>query len=346
MDSAQKTFATQSLISFKKSFVLLALLSVFGCSSSKKQKEIDFTAKPVMKPVETELGLQLTQVGQNAWPRISTDNQYVLFVSSERYNHTQPQLYELSLSEQKERRITYQDGEVQDPLWSKDFKKVFYGSTTDELKEKPTLLYKSESPFPPTELYESDRVGNDIERVTKQEGYQGMFSWSIERRPKIIFSSYADGRLYVETVDDRGHKSVIEKDPEISFYYPQLKNSLLVAVGKKTKEALGKIYFGKLRTPLTPFSLPEAEYRDLSWVSADTDQILFSSNWKDKSSFSLYILDLKKMCVIELLKTKYNLLQASVSPDGKKIIFISDMSGKKQIYLRDFHPTGLSCDPI
>lgn len=117
----------------------------------------------------------------------SPDGQKVLLICSGREAAPLAQLYELNLATQQERRITWQDGVVGSADWLND-DRVVYSSTTDELKEIPFLNVKLATDNIPSEIYESDRVGSTIERLTHHPGFDG--DVSVDRRSGgILFVS-------------------------------------------------------------------------------------------------------------------------------------------------------------
>jgi Tol biopolymer transport system component len=114
-------------------------------------------------------------------------------VSSNRSSHRQGQIYIFDLANLKERRLTYQDGECSEPFLSAKGQ-IFYSSTTDELKERPSLLNKTTdpAPFASTEIYQSDFSGNEIKRWTDRPGFDGQ-PWMSGQRNDVLFFLRAKG---------------------------------------------------------------------------------------------------------------------------------------------------------
>ena len=143
MDFDSKISITKSLFDVKKNYCpigLIPFLFLLACQSQPSGQLLNkspVTNVNSIAPTATKLGLRMTQVGQNESPRISSDGNLVLFISKDRAAHANPQLYVYDVRTKKEKRITYQDGQVRDPLWSLDQKFIYYSSTTDEIKEKP-----------------------------------------------------------------------------------------------------------------------------------------------------------------------------------------------------------------
>ncbi|MEO0336167.1 MAG: hypothetical protein AAF202_07225, partial [Pseudomonadota bacterium] len=132
----------------------------------------------------------LTQVGVNSKPELSHDGTKLIFLSSLRPTHENTQAYMLDLSEQSEKRITFQDGQVASVVFSPDDSHVIYSSSTDEIKEDSLFIKealqrmsgdedskskKEDSKLfwkaQPLELYSSFLNGTRIERLTKSPQY-------------------------------------------------------------------------------------------------------------------------------------------------------------------------------
>ena len=153
----------------------------------------------------TKLGIKLTDLGNNTLPQFSWDGNELLYLSDQRKNHKQSQLYAVDLGTYQERRLTFQDGQIYDALpFSKT--QVTYSSTTDENKERPRLFYPDLAEiapaasgnsliFPPTEIYVASLQGLSIERLTEQAGFDGLISLNPNWPESILFSKWQEGHL-------------------------------------------------------------------------------------------------------------------------------------------------------
>jgi len=134
----------------------------------------------------------LTEVGQSSQAVYSSDGNRLLFVSADRPGHKQPQVYEKDLVTGHERRITYQNGATMSPRYHPRDPLILYASSTDELKENPTLLYpqpqdqKLPPPYQePMEVYLHHLSALVIIRVTEHPGFDGEARFSNNGRELV-----------------------------------------------------------------------------------------------------------------------------------------------------------------
>lgn len=102
--------------------------------------------------------------GKNEQPYFSPANQKILYVSSQRKFHKNPQIYEFTFKNKLDRRVTFQDGNAQNPIYFEN-NWIVYDSTTDEIKE--AILEKNQIG---SEIYLSDSYGENIYRLTDRKG--------------------------------------------------------------------------------------------------------------------------------------------------------------------------------
>ena len=72
------------------------------------------------------------------------------------------------------------------------------------------------------------------------------------------------------------------------------------------------------------------------FVNPVSKEIIFSSNRGDGTHFNLYTVDLAGLCLKRLTDNADDEILPAFSPDGKQILFTSNLSGKNQIYLMDY----------
>jgi Tol biopolymer transport system component len=162
--------------------ILIVVLPLIGCANKRvqvdelkleKKSTIASDKAPKFVTADPRLGSSITLLGDNTSPSWSPDGEHLLFVSRNRPAHKNAQVYEFDFKTNKERRITYSDGEDSDPQYVLGGNKIVYASTTDELKERPKL-FGNELPTeqnPPTEIYLSDLSGIEIQRLTHHPGF-------------------------------------------------------------------------------------------------------------------------------------------------------------------------------
>ncbi|HVK61500.1 MAG TPA: hypothetical protein VM432_08120, partial [Bdellovibrionales bacterium] len=81
--------------------------------------------------------------------------------------------------------------------------------------------------------------------------------------------------------------------------------------------------------------------RDPAWHPSN-EAILFSSNSGGRV-FNLFIYDIKLDCLIRLTKSESNLMEPAFSPDGRNIVFSTEVSGSKHLFMMDFSRDQASC---
>ena len=202
---------------------ILILYFCFGglaCSSSSKKQvpKVQEVAVAVLEPVSIKAGpfldqktiliKPLTSVGENAEAYFSPDSKKIIYHSQKRPEHMQTQIYELNLTNMRERRVTFHDGEDADGVYAADSNYILYSSTTDEIKEEHEAIssvMKTYAPhliknknqvngldFKPYEIYLSKTDGSQIFRITNSPGYDGEASIN-SKGNKIVFVSTRGG---------------------------------------------------------------------------------------------------------------------------------------------------------
>lgn len=304
--------------------------------------------KDIPKPLPNEyphLGQQLTFIGNNEAPQFSPDGHSIIFASSRRELHTNSQIYELSLDTNKEKRITYQDGDCSSPIYAVDGKKIIYASTTDELKERPALLYVStrNSSLPPSELYLSDLMGNEITRLTRQNGFQGQPAWIETRQTALLFLSYSAGQMSLQKSEAPFLKSspLLTRDKMIASPVATLSTLAWIEHPENSEEMSILI---KRKDKIDSLPLPVAKYQGLTWLDPKEEVLLFSSNLKGTKAHAIYAYHLKKSCLIPLLEVSQSLTDPRPSPDRKKLLYTAQLSNvTKQLFLKEMDLTNVNC---
>src|SRR5690349_15083267 len=97
-------------------YALLLSFFILSCSSKPLKQEAPVVLTPVSTQVPDDfqppVPRPLTNVGENIEAYFSPDGTRLIYRSEKRPEHMHPQLYELELATNKERRVTFQDGEV------------------------------------------------------------------------------------------------------------------------------------------------------------------------------------------------------------------------------------------
>ncbi len=317
------------------SSVLILVCHLVACTSTEKAKEvkpINSATKPA-PPQEIQFGTRLTSNGENFHSRFSSDGLSLIYVSKGRGSQKNQQIFTWSLSESKERRLTYSDGNADLPLFIHQEQKIAYVSTTDASKERPQLFYATKKNSNATnDLFVSDPHGLPIEKLTKLN--QVFTSLDFDGESHFIFSLNQPEDHQIGVVDLKGGSPKIiaqSKDKELIFALQNqrqltvwLEEDPLQPVVLKEKKGAEKT-----RAHLIPFST----VHDLSWWDADRETLLISGKLQQDRLDSVYLLDLRFDCLIPLASTNADLWYPSVNP-AKSLVSITLVDhGTRQIYL-------------
>ncbi len=329
-----KSVAPYSLV--KKALVACGLtIAVSACQSTKTLKPN--SSAPVVLEKVGPYSL-LSQFGINRTPQFSPGGHRLLYVSSNRLSHSNPQLYERNLSTSIEHRLTFQDGEVFDGTYARGGKKVIYSSSTDEIKENPRYLtdaianFKKNSgsglsvlanaaarvdastkdfwgdPLPPTDLYETEINSSTFRRLTKAYAFHGEVSAS-PKSNEIVFAIMNDGHLELFRMNLKTHASrQFFREPNSAVAKPNLADEWpkyspdgkLVVWVHETSVQNSEIWLAKANgSDAHKLIGGDAVYWTPSWSPAG-DEILFSSNRNNPSEYDLYAIKPDGSCARQL----------------------------------------------
>lgn len=128
--------------------------------------------------------------GFNHGAVFSLDGEKIYYVSKNRLDHKNTQIHEYDLTMQRDRRVTFQDGEILSlvPLTNNQ---ILYSSTTDEIKEQP-FVQDPETRYPRSEIYHSDQFGDEITRLTILPGFDGEMLYAPLKK-QMLFTSTRSG---------------------------------------------------------------------------------------------------------------------------------------------------------
>jgi Tol biopolymer transport system component len=304
---------------------------VVGCASAP-------TTNNTPVPSEGAFGLQLTFFGDNEEAEFSPDGKKIVYISGHR-SHTNFQLYELLLSLNHERRVTFSDGDVSTPIYVENGERILYASSTDELKERPEMFYprNSEDP-PPNDLYVSDPFGVRIERLTNEPGNQSQPFLINEN--EFVYLSKTRGLSVLKKMNvNGGGKSIfLKKEDGNLISYVIGKNGLIFWLEKKM---VFRKMPGRKSAPLT---LPEREYQSLSWYDHTGDKLLLSFRQGAMSSVAVY--DLSENCLSTIITADREISHPRVSLKNKKLLLSVSTSGQKQLFLMPLPDSLPTCEKI
>lgn len=170
-----------------KNFLFLAVLVVVcGCQS----KSVSTKAAALNGYPQNVGAAPLLTGGASRSAVYSLDGSKIYFISKNRRDHRNSQVYEYDIGNLSERRVTFQDGEVLSVAGGPE-QKIFYASTTDEIKEQP-FVKDTDPNFPRAEIYYSDPFGDQIERLTETPGFDGEMIY-VDSKKSLLFTSSRGG---------------------------------------------------------------------------------------------------------------------------------------------------------
>lgn len=271
-----------------------------------------------------------------------------MFLSKDRAQHKNWQLYELNLENFREKRITYHDGDCVEADYSPQGNKILYASTTDEIKERPVLVSPSGvSPLPATELYLSDLKGTDIERLTRRPGYEGQFSWvgakqflyNVENNQRLEIHSYVLGR---------GVPSVWQSDTKASLEMPTVDSS-----GTRTAWVIARLDADpdlglKIKGKISSLKIPFQSIQSMQWISGiqKIPLLLMSARKKDEKYLSAWILDPERKCIASVFREPGDVKDLRTGQTQEKLLFTFQSGENSQLFLREFPPLPTDCEPL
>lgn len=281
---------------------------------------------------------QITFQGDNDHPRFSPDGSKLIYSSRARSAHKGAQIYEMDLDKNKERRVTYSDGDAFDPSYLNNAE-IIYASTTDEIKENLFTTKNMNKDFPPSDLYMSDRFGGEILRLTQQPGFDAEALYiSNPITPTILFTSYRGDIMGVYLLDLKHLAvSLISADREKERHFPAATNRFkqIAFIEKDNKTQEQNLMLFTLRSKkLEILKSGEGLYRDLVFAPRAPTRLFYSILRKGEKQYQIESFDLEKKCTQVVFKGTDSLSSPIVSDDRQeRLVFVRNFQDKKQIYM-------------
>lgn len=306
----------------------------------------------------------VTQLGQNENAVFSSSGNKILFISRDRLAHRQRQLYELNLAQRTERRLTFQDGEVLEVTTSPNDGFIFYTSTTDEIKERPALLYPElkNAPLPQTEIYRIQPDEELHERWTNFAGFDGLpfVSQDIGKGAVVTISRWSNDRLillrssvqqprFVPVLDRSGHSIH-------SFTTLDRKGWRAWVEENTTSRASKVVWLKRGQKPLEVLTgfydlrhlrlWNNHEDRGLSNEPTDEAHLLFTARAQIGGPRQAYWLQLQKNCSTILDLGPGEVTSIDLSPDQKSILWTLSQGPNAQVFLDTLQRPTRLCQPL
>ena len=266
--------------------------------------------------------------------------------------HAQNQVYEKDLTSGIERRITFQNGSTFQPHYLLKEAFIIYSSSTDELKENPSLLHpgtadSSKMPFPyqeQMEIYAHSLHGFDIVRLTEHPGFDGearaveandiTFTRALGLKTEILRLNRATRAIheikglgvnptqYVSAPNGKAH-AWIEWDENFAV------SKLHVQKGKDKPLEIGP---DMIVTKGDPSFSPDSKF--LFWAQKEAEGAVYD----------LWIVDLETLCPRRLTQNKEGQRRdPQLSPDLNWLVYTVASQGRSRIARMAFVPPTGSC---
>lgn len=318
-------------------FILSGLCAtLLACQSKPKKTELPAEVDYLKSK---DASVVLSQ-GHNESAVFSLDGEKIYYISKNRNGHRNTQIHEYNLTMQRDRRITFQDGEVLQafPL-EKD--QLLYSSTTDEVKEQPFVV-DADPRYPRAEIYLRDSFGNEIQRLTESPGYDGDMIY-VPGKKQILFTSTRQGTPGLYWLDPETRKvSVFQYD----IARPQ-RNATLSADNKHlfwieedllrgTQHIITSTVFGKNRTVV--LSLDGVIHHV---VQSPKNELVYSWTPKGADFRQIDTRDSAKLCTRTLLKNKLHFSEMQFSVKNPNLMLFRVASTEKSHIYRWELPTDL-----
>ena len=278
----------------------------------------------------------LVTEGESAEPTFSPRGDRLLFVSRARKGHTRFQVYEKDLTNGTERRITFQNGQINSPLYHPKEEGIIYSSSTDELKEAvpQAQLPKPNTKLPehylePFEIYSHAFKGLEIVRLTRNPGFDGEARFS-QNGNLIYFTRIRNNRpeLFVMNRDGNGLRALGEISKPATQLVEHAKMRAWVEWSDDFKATHLMIQFGKEKSREVRSGL-KAIRTDLEF-SRDGKWLLWAERGEN-GRYEIWGFDVKENCARPLLQASEDRRHPTLSPDGKWLTFTSWRKGRSRI---------------
>lgn len=313
---------------------------------------------------EDPLGVAIVELGKNNDLRLSQDEKKLLYSSSDRRAHLQYQIYSLDLSNFRERRLTFNDGESRYPILLEN-KDLIYSSNTDALKEKPLLFYPNQG-FRVSHLYLSDTAGNEVRRLSS-EFSQMLATGDFLPNNQILISkkvpkNSSDGQvtalieeLFQLNPKNQDLQKIGNSDGALIHYSLAEKAWLKLSSQEDSSQVLSSNdpSFKKVNFKV---DIPISNISEFSLFKDNSDshlKILTSGLLKISSdpnnptttpqNFGIFLIDIESKCIRQILKTPQPVTQPQLTKDGKSLFYVSSERQNLGIYMKLLNLATVPC---
>lgn len=303
-------------------------IALLACQSKSKKPELPAEIDYLKSK---DASVVLSQ-GHNESAVFSTDGEKIFYVSKNRNGHRNTQIHEYDLTMQRDRRITFQDGEVL-RIFPLENDRLLYSSTTDEIKEQPFVVDLDQR-YPRAEIYHSDLFGNHISRLTESPGFDGEMLF-VPAKKQMLFTSGRHGALglyWLDLTTDKVHPFQFEltrpqRNPALS---PDGKTLFWIEedlIGNR-QNIVSSAVTGKNRTVVRSL---EGVIHNV--VLSPKNELVYSWTPKGSEFRQIDLYDGSKLCTQTLLKNKLHFSEMQFSVKNPNLMLFRVASAdKSQIY--------------
>ncbi len=268
-------------------------------------------------------------------------------MAGQQSEHEHFQAYKMNMQTKDKKRVTYQDGEVFEIHMNSLGNRLYYSSTTDEIKEDSDYIRRALHPelyadkekeskvfkvLPRTEIYRSSLDGFDIDRLTNNLGFDGMLDLHPDTN-EMFYTSWSDDKPKIYVLDvvnpskpklkiTSGHSPEVSPDGKTLAWLEKTAENTVVWTEKQNKKA-------------EPLFSSKSEITDILW-SPDGNEIWYSKQEESAlENIEIYRFVLSSQCHQRITYHQAKDLNPSLSSDGQYLYFQSDRSGDSHIFQMD-----------
>lgn len=311
-------------------------------------------------PSEDDWKSAVTKVGLNEKPAFSRDGRRLLFVSRERSLHKHRQLYELNLTTQDEKRLTFQDGDVFEGVYNMEDGSIFYTSTTDAIKERPALFYPdlARTPWPRTDLYRIKSLQEPHERWTSSLEFEG-FIHVFTEKPGFTFIVLSrmlrdDIQLFRSAMaKPPKFQSLIRRPGHRVHSYTTFGKKRWAAWVEEDKEGQGQLLFSVAGKKALTLKTGLHEVRDLQLLEVgraptlkDSGEVLFTARREKGGLRQAFWLRLKDSCLQSFMRLNANIRDLRLSYDRKVLAWTMATPTRSQVFVAPLMAPSTPCESL
>lgn len=347
--------------------ILLASPILVSCTSKAKKTDLSQLnikqipkPEPVLQKIDNVENYGLTSLnlpGQSEKLTLSPDGHKFAFISTERPYAKGTEIYEMDLVLNKERRVTFQDGQITSVKYLNP-QQIFYTSNTDEIKEslwnENSLTTQNQS-MPAQDIYLSDVFGNTIVRLTNNPGFEGDLIYiSDPQNPRLIFTANENKMLLLNELNLLNNEiKNFKHDPQVQIYSPTLSpNRKFVAwiqFNENKKTSTIEVYNIKKSTSKKLIEMPGKIY-DLKWIQYSDTEIkeAFIYSIENETGISqLEFVSLTEPCrknLLDLSAVRSSVRYPEFKTGPKPELYLTVIKeNNKSLYKKDFSEPSGSC---